>query len=229
MNKQEHGYRIIRERILDGTYGPGYRLVMDAIADELQVSAVPVREAIRRLEAEGLVVYQPNAGARVAPADAAEWESAMTVLAVLEGYATAAAAPFLTADDIARLRHVNAEMTEALTQPDVLGFGRLNQQFHAEIVERCPNAHLVGLVHDTNDRLAAVRRTVFTHIPYRGLRSIDEHAQLVDLLAAGAPPAEIESVARAHKLRTVEAFRRRQDEHERTTGTPSAPHEGDAS
>lgn len=226
MNKQERGYRVIRERILDGTYGPGYRLVIDAIADELRVSAVPVREAIRRLEAEGLVVYQANAGARVAPVDPAEWESAMTVLAVLEGYATATAAPLLTPGDIAGLRAVNVQMTEALAQTDVLAFGRLNKQFHAEIVDRCPNSHLVALVHDTNDRLDAVRRTVFTHIPYRGLRSVDEHAQLIDLLASGAAPAEIEGVAREHKLRTVEVFRRRRDERERTVEAPGGRLEG---
>lgn len=221
MNKQEHAYRVIRERILDGTYGPGYRLVMDATADELHVSAVPVREAIRRLEAEGLVVYRPNAGAQVAPADATAWEFAMTVLAVLEGYATAVAAPFLTATTIAALRDVNAQMAEALARTDVLAFSGLNQQFHAEIFERCPNPHLVDLVHDTNSRLDAVRRTVFTHIPYRGVHSIEEHAQLVDLLESGAAATEIENAARAHKLSTIEAFRHRQDEHERAELTPS--------
>jgi DNA-binding GntR family transcriptional regulator len=69
VTKQERVYRVIRERILRGTYGPGYRVVIDALAEEFAVSALPVREAIRRLEAEGLVIYRPNAGAQVAPAD----------------------------------------------------------------------------------------------------------------------------------------------------------------
>ena len=221
MNKQEHAYGVIRERILDGTYGPGYRLVMDSIADELRVSAVPVREAIRRLEAEGFVVYRPNAGAQVAPVDADVWESAMTVLAVLEGYATALAASHLTPLDISGLRAVNTQMAEAMERTDVLAFSRLNQQFHAEIFERCPNSHLVDLLHDTNSRLDAVRRTVFTHIPYRGLSSIAEHAHLVDLIESGAEADEIETAARAHKLRTVEAFRQRQAEHELAGLMPS--------
>lgn len=221
MNKQEHAYRVIRGRILDGTYGPGYRLVMDTVADELQVSTVPVREAIRRLEAEGFVVYRPNAGAQVAPADADVWESAMTVLAVLEGYATALAASRLTPLDISGLRAVNTQMAEAMQRTDVLAFSRLNQQFHAEIFEHCPNSHLVDLLHDTNSRLDAVRRTVFTHIPYRGLSSIEEHAHLVDLIESGAAADEIEAAARAHKLRTVEAFRHRQAEHELAGLTPS--------
>lgn len=212
MSKQEHAYRVIRERILDGTYGPGYRLVMDSVADELQVSAVPVREAIRRLEAEGFVVYRPNVGAQVAPVDAAVWESAMTVLAVLEGYATAAAAPQLTPREITGLRAVNAQMSEAMERTDVLAFSRLNQQFHAAIVARCPNSHLVDLLHDTNSRLDAIRRTVFTHIPYRGVDSVEEHDRLVELIGSRAEPDAIEAAARAHKLRTVEAFRRRRAE-----------------
>ena len=93
VTKQERVYQAIRERILSGAYGPGYRVVIDALAEEFEVSGLPVREAIRRLEAEGLVIYRPNAGAQVAPADPALFDEEMTVLAVLEGYATALAAP----------------------------------------------------------------------------------------------------------------------------------------
>jgi len=69
LSKQERAYALIRRRILEGTYQPGYRLIISTLADELGVSAVPVREAIRRLEAEGRVVYRHNAGSRVAPLD----------------------------------------------------------------------------------------------------------------------------------------------------------------
>src|SRR5205085_4972524 len=88
LTKQERVYRAIRERILSGAYGPGYRVVIDALAEEFEVSALPVREAIRRLEAEGLVIFRPNAGAQVAPADPELFFARMPVLAVPEGYAT---------------------------------------------------------------------------------------------------------------------------------------------
>ena len=67
--KQQQVYEVLRERILSGAYGPGFRVVIDQVAAEFAVSALPVREAIRRLEAEGLIVYRPNAGAQVAPAE----------------------------------------------------------------------------------------------------------------------------------------------------------------
>src|ERR671923_1464401 len=110
LTKQERVYRAIRERILSGAYGPGFRVVIDALAEEFAVSALPVREAIRRLEAEGLVIFRPNAGAQVAPAEPGMFDEEMTVLAVLEGYATAVAATELGEEEIARLTELTDKM-----------------------------------------------------------------------------------------------------------------------
>jgi DNA-binding GntR family transcriptional regulator len=214
LTKQERVYRAIRERILSGAYGPGYRVVIDALAAEFSVSALPVREAIRRLEAEGLVVYRPNAGAQVAPADPGVFEDELTVLAVLEGYATALAAPQLDKDAIRRLTEINEQMVEAMQRLDSLSFGRLNQEFHNIIYEHCPNATLVDLLRDVARRLDAIRRTVFVQIPYRGKDSIVEHGELLKLISKRASAKEIEEVARAHKLRTAESFRAWKLEHQ---------------
>jgi DNA-binding GntR family transcriptional regulator len=222
ITKQERAYRAIRERILSGAYGPGYRVVMDTIAAELDVSAVPVREAIRRLEAEGLVVYRPNAGAQVAPAEPGLFDGEMAVLAVLEGYATALAAEEMGPKDIASLEQVNQQMVEAMERIDALAFGRLNQEFHGVIYARCPNPSLVELLLDVGRRLDAIRRTVFVQIPYRGSASIDEHRQLIALIEARASFAEIEAAARQHKLNTIEAFRAWRREHEHQDGAAEA-------
>lgn len=207
VTKQERVYRTVRERILSGAYGPGFRLVIDQLAAELGVSALPVREAIRRLEAEGLVVFRPNAGAHVAPADPELFDEEMTVLAVLEGYATALATPALGASELDRLRTLTDAMEEAIDQGDALAFGRLNQEFHAVVYEHCPNAALVDLLRDVARRLDAIRRTVFVQIPYRGEASVVEHRRLIDLIASGAPAAEVEAAAREHKLGTAASFR----------------------
>lgn len=218
LTKQERVYRTIRERILSGTYGPGYRVVIDTLAEEFAVSALPVREAIRRLEAEGLVIYRPNAGAQVAPVDPGQYEQEMTLLAVLEGYATALAAPNLGAEDVRELTAITDRMVDAMERLDSLGFARLNQEFHALIHQRCPNAPLVGMLSDVARRLDAIRRTVFIQIPYRGAASIREHRDLIALLARNAPALEIEAAAREHKLQTVHSFREWQAEHENAVG-----------
>ena len=80
---------------MDGTYSPGYRLVLAKIAEDLGVSVVPVREAIRRLEAEGLVKFERNVGATVSGIDPTEYLYTMQTLSIVEGAATALSAPLI--------------------------------------------------------------------------------------------------------------------------------------
>src|SRR5258707_13589516 len=89
VNKQERTYTILRDRIHSGAYPPMARLNIDAISRELGVSPIPVREALRRLEAEGWVRFQPNIGAIVAPGDATTWGERIVAVAALAGAATA--------------------------------------------------------------------------------------------------------------------------------------------
>jgi len=207
VTKQEFVYRTIRERIASGAFPPGHRIVIDALAEELEVSGLPVREAIRRLEAEGVVIHRPNVGAQVTPTDPAGFAEELTVLAVLEGYATSLAAPCLGAAALARLGQINDEMAAAAAALDTLGFGRLNHEFHGLIYEHCPSAALVGMLGEVEHRLDAIRRTVFVQIPHRAAASVSEHEQLMALIAAGAPAETIERSAREHKLATLESAR----------------------
>src|SRR5215216_8053111 len=99
-NKHELAYRMIRERIVAAVYQPGQRLIIDALARDLNMSQVPIREAIRRLQAEGWITYRHNSGPEVANIGLDKWQSTMEVLAVLEGYATALASELLRAEDL---------------------------------------------------------------------------------------------------------------------------------
>jgi len=107
-SKSEQAYAAVKSRIVDGTYSPGYRLVLAKIAEDLGVSVVPVREAIRRLEAEGLVKFERNVGATVSGIDPTEYLYTMQTLSIVEGAATALSAPLIGAADVARARAVNA-------------------------------------------------------------------------------------------------------------------------
>lgn len=207
VGKQERAYATIRNRILNGLYNPGYRLVIDALARELGASQIPIREAIRRLEAEGLVHYQRHSGATVAGVNQQAVIEGLTVLALLEGYATALAGPRLRSQDLTLLRQENQRMREALAQANPLQVSECNRQFHFHIYTRCPNEYLVEQIRQAWTRLDAVRRTVFLYIPQRGARSAVEHDELIRLIESGAPAAEVEEAARRHKLATAEAFR----------------------
>jgi DNA-binding GntR family transcriptional regulator len=206
-SKHEYAYRIIKSRILDGTYEPGSRLVLDGLARQLDVSPVPVREAIRRLEAEGWVRFQHNVGAQVAPFDASEWEQTMHTLALLEGYATALAAPNMRPHDLDVARGLNGQMREALASPlDAQRFTSLNREFHFVFCERCENEYLKGLLREAWDRLDVIRRSIFLFIPLRAQASVEEHDALIALVRERASAAEIELAAREHKLHTVNAY-----------------------
>jgi len=198
-------YDTIRERIVDGSYSAGYRLVLDELARELGVSPVPVREAIRRLEAEGYVDFQRNVGARVATFDEREFEQTLHVVALLEGYATALAAPHMRRSDITRARRANRHMRASLADLNALQFSELNREFHFAIYDRCPNQHIRSLLEAQWSRLDTIRRSVFLFVPGRSTYSVAEHDEILDLIADGAPVEQIEHAARAHKLRTAEA------------------------
>lgn len=206
VSKSQLAYRTIKERISDGSYSPGYRLVLGRIAEELGVSAVPVREAIRMLEAEGLVQFERNVGAQVAMLDPTEYQVTMQTLALVEGFATAVSAPHMTPDDVARARAINDAMARMLEHFDPATFTRLNLDFHAVLFEHCPNPHVLDLVHRGWARMRALRESTFSFVPGRARESVVEHAELLDLIEAGADSLELELAARNHRLRTLDAF-----------------------
>ncbi|MEU7983557.1 GntR family transcriptional regulator [Streptosporangium canum] len=205
-SKAELSYELLRSRILDGTYGPGYRLVMDQLARETGVSTIPLREAVRRLQSDGLVEVVRNIGARVAVFDSTQVEHSLHVLARLEGYATAISAPLMTPERIEASREINARMVEALEEFDPASFTALNRKFHFSIYQHCPDEHLSVLLESEWARLDHMRRSTFTYVPGRARRSVVEHDHMLDLIAAGAEPAEIERVACAHKIATADAL-----------------------
>lgn len=204
-SKSEQAYDILQRRIMDGTYGPGFRLVIDQLGREHGISSVPWRESLRRLEAEGWVDIVPNVGALVKTFDADAWKRTIRLLARLEGLATALSAGHLTADDLARARALNASMRESLEAYDTARFGSLNRQFHELLCSRCDDERLMGMVHQEWLRMDIIRRSAFWYAPGRAVASIAEHEAMIDLIEAGADPDLIETEARQHEVRTLTA------------------------
>lgn len=203
--KSEQAYRLIRERIESGRYVPGYRLVLAPIAAELDMSVVPVREAIRRLEAEELVTFEANVGAQVALIEETEYVHTMQTLALVEGYATALAAPSITAEQIARARTINARMRQSLAHFDPQRFTELNLEFHSVLFESCTNPHILDLVRRGWNRMKVLRNSSFSFVPGRAHESVDEHEHLLELIERGADVHEVERAARDHRLGTLDA------------------------
>ncbi|KUG58249.1 GntR family transcriptional regulator [Nesterenkonia jeotgali] len=211
ISKSELTYSWIRERIIGREFNPGYRLVLGSIAKELGISVVPVREAVRRLEAEGLVEFERNVGARVAMVNQDEYIDTMQTLGVLEGAATALALPWMDDADLARAQAINDSMRAMLEDFDPVAFTSLNEKFHRALFQRCPNPHISELADRGWNRMSGLRSSTFAFVPGRAPRSVQEHDEILRLIRENAEPLEIEMAVRQHKWRTVEAYRQQRN------------------
>jgi DNA-binding GntR family transcriptional regulator len=202
--KADHAYEIIRGKILDGSYGPGFRLVLDRLANEIGVSAVPVREALRRLEAEGYVDFTRNVGASVRWIDVTDCAESLQTLAVLEASATAMTAPLLDKSALAGARRANRAMTASLARMDLVAVGEQDCQFHEFLWAACPNAYLVAMVRRETERVQRLGSAILALAPERARQAAGEHERLVELIGEGARSSQIEHMARAHREQTAE-------------------------
>ncbi len=217
-SKSELAYQAILEGVQQGRFAPGSRLVLAQLAAELGMSVVPVREAVRRLQQDGLVAYQRNVGATVVGIDPVEYRNTMETLALVEGFSTAQCAPLVTEADLRQARGINDRMRRVLDDFDPVAFTALNQQFHSTLYEHHQNAHILDLVHRGWNRLAALRSSTFAYVPGRARASVEEHDHLLDLIAEGAPFDAVEAAARQHRLNTLDAYLA-----SRTTAQDTAP------
>ena len=204
-SKADLAYETIREQIIDGTFQPGTRLVLDRLARELDMSTLPVREAIRRLEAEGYVQFRQNVGATVSALDADSFVEALETFAVLESAATAQAASHLTPTDLERAAALNEAMAAALGRLDRASYAARHDEFHALLASRCPNSHLVRVLSSERARLQRIRLATLA-LGAGGRREVDEHGRLLELIAASAPESEIEDLCRSHIAAVTDAL-----------------------
>jgi DNA-binding GntR family transcriptional regulator len=211
ISKTQQAYEFLKNNILEGSYGPGQRIVIDQVARELGLSTIPIREAVRQLESDGLIQYKPYSGAIVSGINETEYIEVLTVLSVLEGYATALSSRNFTSEHIEELHQINKRMEEALQEFDFERFGQLNRQFHTVIYEECGNTFLLEEIRQSQQRLDRVRSSIFTLLPQRTKQSIEEHAAIIQLFEQGASFNEIEETVRNHRINTINAFKNKMD------------------
>ncbi len=192
----DHAYRLIRAQILSGERAGGDWLREGDLAESLGVSRTPVREALRRLTAEGLVRYERNRGVQVAVWTAEDLEEIFSLRSVLEPWASRLAATSASVDleKLSRLAH---DMDAAARgSVDVDQITELNNRFHRLILEGSNNRRL-GSVVSSVVQVPLVWQT-FSHYSDTDLRrSLAHHHELVAALAAGDPDWA-ESVMRSH-------------------------------
>ncbi len=185
----------LRGAILRGELQPGDTLSTVQLSVRYGVSRTPLREALRMLQEEGLVVASSNQRARVAGFDADELELVYASRLLLSSVATALTVPRLSAADVAELRGILAEMNEAAEQGDSDGWQTLDRRFHG-VHTRHASPSVQRELGQLYERAALYRRMWLRDEPHRLPASDMEHAQIVDACARADVGAAVSQVAR---------------------------------
>jgi DNA-binding GntR family transcriptional regulator len=195
----ETAYAMIRTRILSGDFSRGERLREEDLAQIAGVSRTPIREALRRLDAEGLVEFLPNRGASVTAWTEQELDSLYEARALIEGYAAGQAATRISSESLDQLSGLSRQMRElGIGSDSADDMTRLNSEFHRIITAASGNSHLDSLVRGLTDA-ALVYRTFRHYTPARLLASKFHHDEIVTALQA-RDGAWASAMVRAHIL-----------------------------
>jgi DNA-binding GntR family transcriptional regulator len=214
-------YQALRHSILQGDLGPGERLRSDALANELRVSRTPVREALRKLEAESLVA-RLGSGLIVRAVSEQDLTELFYVREALEGMAARLAAENATPSEIAEIRELLEDMEAVRQRGDVDALRHLTGEFHQLV---CRASHNNRLLQSLKTLLDHVRQTP-TSTLYSGGRpaeALKEHRNLLRAIEA-RDGERAEQLAREHRRKTLDLRRemlREQLRKSRADGVPS--------
>lgn len=182
----DKAYRSIREGILRGLYAPGTHIRAQDLAASTGLSRTPVREAMRRLHAEGMIQIHPNRGAFVSSWSERDIVQIYDLRVLLEGFAAQSAASTITEPQLAELKAQADEMSGLVEEepPPYEAIAEVNNRFHRGILAACGNSRMEDLLSAIVEVPITIR--TFRHYSRADLRrSAAQHHDLVTALAAG--------------------------------------------
>ena len=198
------GYQKLRDAIISGELAPNTRLVEIDVSTAYDMSRGAVRNALIRLEQEGLVIREPFRSARVRRVSDEEAVQILQARAVLEGLAARQAAERIDEQGAERLQGVLAEHGARLEAGDLLGTSDANARLHELILELSGHSTAVRLIHALNSQTVRYQyRTIL--IPGRPAESHAEHAAIIDAIVHRHPD-EAEQTMRAHLFNVAKAL-----------------------
>jgi DNA-binding GntR family transcriptional regulator len=179
---RDRAYTTLRDAIVDGTLAPGERLRDQELTEWLGLSRTPVREALSRLEQDGLVETEPQRFTRVSPLDRRAAHDAFPIVAALHALAAQLGVPRLTAEDLERMRAANARFAAALKADDVDAALDADDAFHATLLAASANSELGGTLDRLMPRLRRLERLRFGSLA--GRASVRQHDGIIAAAAA---------------------------------------------
>ncbi|MBE9373000.1 GntR family transcriptional regulator [Saccharopolyspora sp. HNM0983] len=202
---QEFVLEQLRTAIVAGELAPGQAVRQDAVAQQLGVSRVPLREALKTLEAEGQVVYQPHRGYSVAELALTDLLEVYRMRELLEGEAASVAARAYADADLARIDDARADVEAAADGQDLVGMIAANRRFHFALLEPADMPRLLRVVRTLWDATDAYRAVYYNSGDNRE-RVRSEHVEIVEAAQRG-DAAELVRLLAEHRDHAVQALR----------------------
>ncbi len=179
--KSEIVYLALKQDVANGRYKPDQRIIASRVAKRFGFSEIPVREALKQLESEGVVQYKPHVGATVTGFAIEDYEKLLQVRTILEGLATRLAAEHLTEDHFKALEKLCAKMESMIHEEKYEKIPPLDRDFHRIICEASGNEYLCKTIFDYWD-LSFRNPGIFAFVPERARNSLPEHKRILNAL-----------------------------------------------
>lgn len=197
-------FKHLRDLIISGKFKTGQKLVEEELAEQFKVSRTPVREALRKLEIEGLVQYQPRRGVIVTGFSRQDFDEIYAARAVLEGLAARLAAEQATDAEITELGHRLEQMNRALASGDFQRTARIHTRFDDLLYHIGHNRRLYGILSQFSEYIEHCQ-LVSMERPGRADEIRREHEMMYSAIAARDPDGA-ERMARLHVTNARRAF-----------------------
>jgi DNA-binding GntR family transcriptional regulator len=218
--KADYVFKTIKNKILTGEWKQGQDIIISKVAEELQVSTIPVREALKRLQMEGLIDIIPHKGACVTTLDRDKINEIISIRAVLEGYAARTAVPFIDENKFSKIKEMADKMNEYAVQGDDEQFANANKEFHRFLYKQSPFKMLYDMIFKLWDG-GNWSKSVFAFNPSRMRESVKEHYEIIEAIKE-KDEEKVEYLVRQHKLKNAKLLeqvsekRFREKEHEKS-------------
>ncbi|MCX7749841.1 MAG: GntR family transcriptional regulator [Clostridia bacterium] len=174
-------FNTLREAIISGELKPGERLMEVQLAEKMGVSRTPVREAIRKLELEGLVNMIPRKGAHVAELSVKDIMDVLEVRASLDGLAAALSAQRISEEELAELKHVYSQFVNYMEKENLQGTIKKDVEFHEIIYRSSKNDKLIQIVNNLREQVQRFR-VIYLKDYSSPKELIKEHAEIYEAI-----------------------------------------------
>ena len=215
----------LRRRLIVGIFAPGEQLRQDVLAEELGVSRVPVREALRTLEGEGQIIYEPHRGYFVVELNLDELIEIYRLRDLLEAEATQVGFPNLTAADLATMAQGMEQMLSAMEQDDVATLTAANRRFHFALYNACRMPRLLRILDQLWDASDPYRAVYFCDVGNRTLMH-REHLAIYEAARSG-DLRRLQRLLAEHRTHAVPALRKALEKTHAGSVDPQRAHSAD--